>query len=240
MDKVPEYVKQVGMLPLAFINLLVLTLLGSMVVVINTLMFPLSLIRFAIFKRSRGHVKLEAVPPIDAVYLTGDVRNPTTINAVCEFDSTMDVESLRTIFTDRVLSLEGRNINRLKERIVETPRGFYFEEVGNWSINDHITADVTPINTKDDLTRYLNDYITNGLDYSKPLWSAVLLTNYCDGRSALIFRIHHVLGDGRSYIICIYLYNIKYLLVITQSLYSYVFCILLRGWSCANHSSQPG
>ena len=124
-----------------------------------------------------------------------DAKNLMTINAVLEFEDTITLASLRQIISERILALKGREVQRLKQRVVDTMIGRCFEDVCDWTINDHVVEDETLFSTDEQLQEYLSQKISQPLNKSKPLWLVTLLSNY-KGKSAIVMRIHHVLGDG--------------------------------------------
>ncbi len=67
-----------------------------------------------------------------------------------------------------------------------------------FDIHSHVHVIALPGNEDDkELQNLISDLISTPLDYTKPLWQIHIIDNY-NGGSAVVWRIHHSIGDGAS------------------------------------------
>ena len=94
--------------------------------------------------------------------------------------------------------------DRFRQKVVEDTMGASWVEDGSFDIADHVVAedlDVAPGQAPlEALKARVGELAAEPLDSSRPLWQLHLVENLEPGRSAIITRIHHCIGDGISLI----------------------------------------
>lgn len=142
---------------------------------------------------------LEKVAARDAVWLQDSPTNLMVINSVISTDK-LSVERLRQVFTERILmAAGGTRYPRFKKRIVNRGRKFYWQEDLGFDISRHIFEVHDPtLTVKETLQTYIGEQASQPLPWDRPLWQIQVIPNFGDGGTALITRIHHVMGDGIS------------------------------------------
>ena len=89
---------------------------------------------------------------------------------------------------------------RFRQKVVEDPMGAAWVEDPNFDLTHHVCADALEARPGeaplDALKRRVADLATQPLDPSRPLWQFHLIEDLGDGRSALVSRVHHCIGDG--------------------------------------------
>jgi len=131
---------------------------------------------------------------VDAAWLRmEDPTNLMMVTGVLLFDSRLDVDRIRTVLEERLLSFA-----RFRQRVEQPPLGVGLPQ---WVTDDRFDLDAhvhhvalpAPAD-KAALEAFVSDLLSTPLDFSKPLWQ-VHLVEYADG-SAIVSRIHHAIADG--------------------------------------------
>lgn len=90
--------------------------------------------------------------------------------------------------------------DRFRQKVVEDAMGATWVDDGRFDIANHVVAEtleVAPGQTPlDALKARVGELAATPLDPSRPLWELRLVENLEPGRSAIITRIHHCIGDG--------------------------------------------
>jgi diacylglycerol O-acyltransferase len=117
----------------------------------------------------------------------------TNITAMMFFKTKLDEQKVIRLLDERI-----KGLKKFKEKVINKKGKpvWHFDEL--FDINSHIHKIALP-DAGDDkaLMLMVSDLISMPLDYTKPLWQIHLIENY-NGGSALLWRIHHAIGDGAS------------------------------------------
>ncbi len=134
----------------------------------------------------------ERMSAVDTAWLRMDSdKNLMMIVGVYEFDGKLDLARLRDLLRERLVTHR-----RFRSRVVRDPTGFYWQEVADFDLNDHLhRAKLPGRGTVSDLKKFVGELASQPLDESKPLWQMQLIDNYAGGQ-ALVVRIHHCIADG--------------------------------------------
>lgn len=150
----------------------------------------------------RSRLFREPVTSSDRVWLQDCKTNPMVINSIFTLDRLDDVDILRRLWQERVLDAADDRYVRFKRRIVFRGRRPFWEDDPDFDLTRHIV--VSPIvekepgaiSTREALQEYVGAEASKPLPGDRPPWQIQLIPDYRDGMSAVIIRIHHVMGDG--------------------------------------------
>ena len=137
--------------------------------------------------------------PIDAMFwqLEEDRRLRTTTLAISILDSTPGRDDLLAIL-ERALA----RIPRLRQRVVELPSLLatpVWQEDPDFNLDDHLKFLRAPAGSGWEFVLDLAATMTvQGFDRSRPLWEFVVLEGLPEGRTALLQKLHHSVGDGKA------------------------------------------
>jgi len=115
------------------------------------------------------------------------------ITAVMAFHEPLDFNDVKTIIEDRFLCYD-----RFRQRVVEGGplMGPRWVDDEHFNLKSHLIRLGLPKPAgKDELEELVSSLASAPLDPTKPLWQFHFIDNYRGG-SALIWRIHHSIGDG--------------------------------------------
>ena len=94
--------------------------------------------------------------------------------------------------------------DRFRQKVVEDTMGASWVEDGSFDLSDHVVAEDLPVapgqSPVEALKARVGELAATRLDPSRPLWELRLVEDLETGRSAIITRIHHCIGDGISLI----------------------------------------
>lgn len=144
----------------------------------------------------------EPVAGRDSVWLQDSPENLMVINSVFTLDR-MEREVLRELFGERV---HGPNYERFERKIVFEKGRPYWEDDPDYDLDRHIVlapplkSDPDALSTREALQRYVGEQAAKPLPFDRPLWQMQFVPKYRDGMSAIITRVHHVMGDGISFV----------------------------------------
>ena len=117
----------------------------------------------------------------------------TNITAMMFFKTKLNEQKVIQLLDERIKGLQ-----KFKEKVINKGGRptWHFDEL--FDINSHIHKVALPDGGDNRaLMKMVSDLISMPLDYTKPLWQIHLIENY-NGGSALLWRIHHSIGDGAS------------------------------------------
>lgn len=136
----------------------------------------------------------EPLPSVDRAWLRMDEpANLMIINGVLVFDGPIDLARLHEVVRHRLLV-----IPRFRERLVRDARGRPAWQVDpDFRLDRHVALERLPAGEDDDagLRRLVGDWMGEPLPPDRPPWRFHLVDGYRGG-SALVARLHHVVGDG--------------------------------------------
>ncbi len=143
-------------------------------------------------------VPTKAVEGRDGVWLQDSPANLMVINAVYTLDS-IDLEALRRLWDERVMQAgDGQRYPRLKRRVVWRRSRPYWQDDPAFALARHvfIPENDADLRTKESLQEYVGELASQPLPDDRSPWQMQLIPEFGDGGSAIIFRIHHCMGDG--------------------------------------------
>jgi len=133
--------------------------------------------------------------PVDAAWLRMDSEtNPMVITAMLTLDGALDHRSLDDLVANIV-----RN-ERFRQRAVPRMLGVgvsRWEEDPRFDPAMHVHRVAAPPPADDEvLAELVSDRMSAPLDPSRPLWQLYVVEGLAGGRTALVARVHHCVGDG--------------------------------------------
>ena len=137
--------------------------------------------------------KSEPMKPIDRAWLRMDEpANLMVINGFMFFEAPLDRARLHDMLAKRLGA-----VRRFRQRAVRrSATRWDWEETPGVEVGDHIVEESLPPGAGDDELRALaSAQMAQPLPFERPLWRVHLVHGYRDG-SALLWRLHHCLGDG--------------------------------------------
>ena len=124
--------------------------------------------------------------------------NLMTIAGVMTCRQPVDFLELKELIEDKLMRHE-----RFRQRVVESKLPFgrpNWQEGEKFALSHHLHLVELPAPADENaLEELVGDLLSTPLDHSQPLWQIHFLEGY-NGGSALIYRVHHAVGDGLSLI----------------------------------------
>lgn len=124
------------------------------------------------------------------------------INSVFTLDR-IGIEELRRAWMERLLGEPGNyRYPRFAQRIVEIGGRPHWRDDPEFDIARHIFTIPEPdsgeavLDDKEKLEDYVGRLASKPLPSDRPLWQLQLIPSFGEDGSAVVFRIHHVMGDG--------------------------------------------
>lgn len=140
----------------------------------------------------------ERVTGNDAIWLQDSPQNLMVINAVLTLDR-IGLEPFRALFRTRVLEGDaGRRFARLRRRVTSEYGAPHWEDDPAFDVTRHIVEAPAPLATKEQLEAYVAATANQPLPGDRPPWQIQHVHQFGADASALIARIHHVVGDGHA------------------------------------------
>ena len=145
-------------------------------------------------------VTTERMSRVDTAWLRMDTdANLMMIVGVWLVEPGLGLQDLRERIEGSLLKYD-----RFRQKVVEDAMGATWVEDGSFDLAQHVVADTlqprpgqAPLEA---LKERVGQLTGEPLDPSRPLWEIRLIEEIEPGRSALITRIHHCIGDGISLI----------------------------------------
>jgi hypothetical protein len=137
--------------------------------------------------------RCEPMKPVDRAWLRMDEpANLMVINGVMFFEAPLDRTRLRDMLAARL-----GQVRRFRQRAVRrSSTRWEWEDVPAFAIDDHLIEQSLPPGAGDDELRSLAAaQMALPLPAERPLWRIHLVHGYRGG-SALLWRLHHCMGDG--------------------------------------------
>lgn len=124
--------------------------------------------------------------------------NLMTIAGVMTCRQPVDFLELKELIEDKLMRHE-----RFRQRVVESKLPFgrpNWQEGEDFALSHHLHLVELPAAADENaLEELVGDLLSSPLDQSQPLWQIHFLESY-NGGSAIIYRVHHAVGDGLSLI----------------------------------------
>jgi diacylglycerol O-acyltransferase / wax synthase len=136
----------------------------------------------------------QAMPAADAAWLHMDrATNPMVVNSLVMLEGRPEQEVVVELLERRLVE----RFPRFRQRVVDAlGRRPAFEDDPNFELEGHLHRLVLPEpGDSAALEALVGDLITAPLDPNRPLWHAYLIEGW-EGRSAMLWRIHHCIADG--------------------------------------------
>jgi len=145
-------------------------------------------------------VTTERMSRVDTAWLRMDTEaNLMMIVGVWLVEPTLSLADLRERVEGSLLKY-----HRFRQKVVEDTMGASWVDDGSFDITDHVVAEDLPVapgqSPVEALKARVGELAATPLDPSRPLWELRLVEDLETGRSAIITRIHHCIGDGISLI----------------------------------------
>lgn len=134
-----------------------------------------------------------ALRPMDALWFGIDEPHQrAVVTAVVTLAADIDAATLRTLLRTRLVDTVPRFASRMRRRPVR-----HWQRVAV-DLDHHVAELVLgPPGDDDALAAAVGTLLAEPLDFTRPLWRVVLVHGH-GGGSALVWRIHHSLGDGSA------------------------------------------
>jgi diacylglycerol O-acyltransferase len=136
--------------------------------------------------------------PVDtAFYYVESAETPMNIGALVIFEGKLSFDALLELIDSRI-----HQAPLYQQRVVQAPLSL---GAPTWAFDPdfHIGSHVyrrrlDPPGTDEQLRELAGQLVSGTLDRSKPLWQVHLIDGLQEGRSALLFKVHHCMVDGLS------------------------------------------
>jgi WS/DGAT/MGAT family acyltransferase len=135
--------------------------------------------------------------PVDAAWL--HMEHPTNlmmITGAIMLEGQVDFARARALYGQRLL-----HFRRFRQRVAEGALGVglpHWEDDPHFSLDAHIHHIALPApGSRAQFIDLLSDLSSTPLDFAKPLWQVHVVDNV-EGRSAIVMRLHHCIGDGTA------------------------------------------
>lgn len=137
---------------------------------------------------------MEPLSAVDAAWFGMEQgENPVDIVGVFVFASEVDRQRLRELVERRLLR-SRRFRQRVERRRFGRPR---WVEDERFSVDAHLHYDALPGDgSREALEAEVSRITSAPMDTSRPLWDLYVFEGFEGGRSVLVCRLHHALGDG--------------------------------------------
>ncbi|KNC84741.1 hypothetical protein SARC_03053 [Sphaeroforma arctica JP610] len=137
--------------------------------------------------------------PLDNLFLISERKAlPMNIACIWEFATEMTLQEAIDLNKPFVVSEAYR---RYRQIVVGDPKtgDVMWTDFPEFKIEDHcIEHNLGGNGTKSDCEKVAGEILSTSLDRSKPLWDCHLLTGLANGRSIMVYRLHHAITDGQG------------------------------------------
>ncbi|GAB6021221.1 hypothetical protein CHUAL_003838 [Chamberlinius hualienensis] len=135
-----------------------------------------------------------------------DCQHSTIMNAVVILEGKFTVEKMQQLFISRIIKAKDENneplLPKFTQCMVQHYDYWFWKPKTNFDINENIYQK-EPIQSEKELKKKVNEMINQAIPFSKPLWEIVVMPYLVPGsepRTACLFRIHHSICDGITYL----------------------------------------
>ena len=147
--------------------------------------------------RNSNAVKPEVMSVVDTAWLRMDSpENLMVINGFWVFEETFSRDRFVRIVQERLLA-----IPRFRNVPLNQQNQYFWQPVDDIDFDYHVSSVDLPKTggADDDMKAFIAGLISEPLDAGKPLWRFYHVSDY-QGKSAVVFRIHHAYADGLALI----------------------------------------
>ncbi|PAA53656.1 hypothetical protein BOX15_Mlig007136g1, partial [Macrostomum lignano] len=146
--------------------------------------------------------RLEMVGNLDAIWMQDTPDNRAIINGVLVLRDQLRLEQLRELVQGKLVEATARGNRRVAAKfqqiVSKRYRRYVWREDEAYSVRNHVIEhEGRPPACQAELEEILSEYCSQGLNMQRPPWLIVLVPT-AEGGSVLLFRGHHVIGDGVS------------------------------------------
>ncbi|MEL7060175.1 MAG: WS/DGAT domain-containing protein [Acidobacteriota bacterium] len=139
---------------------------------------------------------LEPVSDHDGVWLQDSDSNRMIIHSVSTFER-MPVEAFREVWDERVMQAGGgQRYPRFRKKIVNVGGKPHWLDDDGFDLARHIFPLDLELRTKEQLQNYIGRIAGDPLPDDRSPWQLQFVEEYGEESSAIVCRMHHVLGDG--------------------------------------------
>ena len=143
--------------------------------------------------RNSKAVKPEVMSVVDTAWLRMDSpENLMVINGFWVFEESFSRDRFVQIVQERLLA-----IPRFRNVPLSQKNQYFWQPVDDIDLDYHVSSVVLPKTGQadEDMKAFIAGLISEPLDAGKPLWRFYHVADY-QGKSAIVFRIHHAYADG--------------------------------------------
>jgi diacylglycerol O-acyltransferase / wax synthase len=136
----------------------------------------------------------ERMSSVDVTWLRMDrPANPMVIVGVWILEGPVALDKVEKQIAEGHMSYR-----RYRQKVEYAPAGVYWRDDPNFVLAHHIKRMKLPgRGGKEELQRFVGDIASEPLDPNHPLWTVHIIEDY-EGGAAVVFRIHHAIGDGMA------------------------------------------
>jgi WS/DGAT/MGAT family acyltransferase len=137
----------------------------------------------------------ERISPVDTTWLGMDrSTNLMQIVALVVLAPPVDPDRLETTLVERLLE-----ISRFRERPEDQSGTMHWVQEPYLDLTRHVRRLRLPgRGGKERLQRFVAELASTPLDHDHPLWQFHIVEDYASGGAAVVFRVHHAVGDGAA------------------------------------------
>ncbi|GAB6021224.1 hypothetical protein CHUAL_003841 [Chamberlinius hualienensis] len=128
------------------------------------------------------------------------------MNIVVILEGKFTVEMMQQLFISRIIKAKDENneplLPKFTQCMVQHYDYWFWKPKTNFDINENIYQK-EPIQSEKEFKKKVNEMINQAIPFSKPLWEIIIMPYLVPGsepRTACLFRIHHSICDGVTYL----------------------------------------
>lgn len=118
---------------------------------------------------------------------------PPTIQSTVFFNKLPAQEPLIELITKKI-----KKYDRLRSvAVFNRDKSVSWQLLDNFDVRDRFMA--VQVNSENELDEYIKGLLFYILPLDKPLWQIHYIENKGEGRSAMVWNMHHAVGDGKFF-----------------------------------------
>ncbi|GAB6021219.1 hypothetical protein CHUAL_003836 [Chamberlinius hualienensis] len=133
-------------------------------------------------------------------------QHSTIMNVIVILEGKFTVEKMQQLFISRIIKAKDENneplLPKFTQYMVQHYDYWFWKPKTNFEINENIFQK-EPIQSEKDLKKVVNEIINQAIPFSKPLWEIAVMPYLIPGsepRTVCLFRIHHAICDGVTFL----------------------------------------
>ena len=144
---------------------------------------------------------MQRLSGLDAAFLSLETPNtPMNVVGTILLDPSTAEDGFSRGQVLRLLAARLHRLPPLRRRLAEVPFGLghpVWIEDSEFTLEDHVSRVVAPApGSERILAEIVGRFAARPLDRSRPLWEMQVVENLCEGRVALLVKMHHAVADG--------------------------------------------